>query len=218
MNTRSFIFEPDDIQSSLIKLKFSENLTMKIYSLDEILNFYQIYLDASLKESTNKNSYMHKSPTYRKISQVGSSNPSINFFNFLNNLPSDSNQSIIGTNRDQGNHKINSSRRPTLVNSNHNTNYMSNLSKMGQTKIQNNLSSQNHNFFNIRLKNLCEMVNKSIKDMNNNSILQHHNSISIHNSSEKIKESTSNNLNNIMTSAGKYNIFYYNQLLNSRLK
>jgi hypothetical protein len=188
---------------------------MKILSFDEILNFYQIYLDTTSKEvGVNKNSYIQKSTLYKKPIVSGTS-PSINFLNFLNNFQLDVNQSsatpmketigIGGTNQKYYSNRKSVGNNPTSSSSYLNS--LSNLSKLVQNKHQNN-SSNTQNIFNTRLTNLCELVNKSIKENlkepnkeNLKENQQHHYA----NSSEKVKEGNSNMPNNnLLISAGIY--------------
>ncbi len=169
----------------------------------------------SKEANVNKNSYIHKSTMYKKNLNSGSVSSSINFLNFLNNFQGDVNQSTFTPLKDTSgigvtNQKINSNRKSSAIIATSSSNYLnslSNYSKLVQNKYQNNIST-NQNFFNTRLTNLCELVNKSIKEImkdyskdNLKDNQQNHNA----NSSEKIKEVNLNlqNNNNLLVSAGR---------------
>ncbi len=169
----------------------------------------------SKEANVNKNSYIHKSTMYKKNVNSGSVSTSINFLNFLNNFQGDVVQSTASPLKDTSgigvtNQKINSNRKSAAIIPSSSSNYLnslSNLSKLVQNKYQNNTST-NQNFFNTRLTNLCELVNKSIKEIMKDyskdpfkENQQYQNAIS----SEKIREVNLNvtNNNNLLVSAGK---------------
>lgn len=54
MNTRSFIIVPDDIEESVKKFSYSDNFTMKLFSIEEILASFQ-----TIEKESNKKTYQN---------------------------------------------------------------------------------------------------------------------------------------------------------------
>lgn len=207
LNTRSSIIQPKDISLPLIKLKYSESLVFKVYSIEEIVNFYVMNVNSGNQNEGNtgkeKQSYLQRSSTYRKKNLNSGGN--VNFINFgANNMNSVNN---ANNNLNNSNNYLTSrksynvvsnftkqqsiSTNKDIINPNsHSTNNINNANVINNNNILTNSAS---NFFSVKLKNFGEMVNKVIKEGTNSNNLNTLNS----GGRNTININNNNNFNNM---------------------
>lgn len=193
LNSRSLILQPDKLENPLLKLKYSENLVMKNFTIEEILNFFNSYLEYLTKENPRHSNVQKNS--YRKVSSIAS-NPQQSTNNFMNFLNSYHQGSEI-TNRDSlkqnqtkrsyiGNN-AGSSGSGQIISSTQQEIKKSLFTKENNGHISNNYAYQNQNLhgrshnnvisynnlvsntlsscnINLNLTNISEILNKALKD------------------------------------------------------
>jgi hypothetical protein len=184
--------QPEKLENPLIKLKYSENLVMKNFTLEEILNFYNSYQEYLTKENS-RHSYVQKN-SYRKVSSIAQNPQSStnNFMNFLNSYHQGgevSNRESLKQNQTKRSYIGNNtggSGSGHIVPTNLQDNKKSLFTKEFNGYISNNYTNQNQNvlgknsnvmaynnlvtnavsssYLNLKLTNFAEILNKALKD------------------------------------------------------